>query len=580
MSLWQELKERNVVRVTALYLAAAWLILQVADLVFEAYEFPAFGMRVLITLMALGLPAAIALAWIYEWTPDGIRRDVTPAGQRFRRSGGRRLTAAIIVIAMLGLAVFLFVRPDVLPDDGEAWDAPEEAIAVMPFVNVADSAESDYFSDGLSAELMNLLADIPELRVTARSSSFYFKGRDAQPADIGRQLNVSHILEGEVRQSGDQLRISVQLINTKTGFRVWQDRYDRTMSDIFALQDEIAARTVDNLRVTMLGEAPRARVTDPAAFNAFLTASYFYGQRSPEAYENTLEHVEQSIAIDPEFPPAWTLLASTYVNLAILGEIPFEEGRRQARDAVERALQIDPDFSYANSARAWHAMFFERDFVTAAAFFRRALALAPGDATVLSNAAVFASTTGQFDKALDLTHGSIARNPISPVVHLNLSGLLNRMGRYADAIEAAHRALELNPGMESAMVNRCESLLLSERADRALECAQQITNELHRLKLSALAHRSLGAIEESDRALAELTAQFGNDEAFEIAKVHAWRDEFDAAFAMLDLAIAEEQNILGIRTEPVLRALHDDPRWNDLMSELGLADEQLASARL
>ena len=557
----------------AVYLAGAWLVLQVADLTLEAYELPSGSMRALIALLALGFPAALALSWIYRWTPDGVIRE-SAGDSAGSPPVGRRTVLTVIVLAGLATGVFFVGRATNAPEISAA-QAPAGSIAVIPFANTSAGEETDYFSDGLSTELLNLLADVPELRVTGRTSSFFYKGRKLDPRTIGQELNVANILEGEVRKAGNQLRITVSLVDTQTGYQVWSDTYNRELADIFDLQNEIAARTVDGLRGVILEEPPRATPADPAAFDLYLNGSYFYSLRGPENLRKAEEHLLRSIEIDPGFAPAWTTLASAYINMTLTDTLSFEQGADKARGSVEQALQIDPDFAFANSARAWHAMYFERDYALAGAFFNRALELAPGSSTIISNVAVYASVIGQPQVAVDLSREAIARDPISPVSWSNLSGQFNRAGRYSEAIGAAQKALELRPGMLGARVNLCEAYLLSEQPDRALACAESIENRFHELKTRAFAYHALGRDEDALAALSAIADQSGDQSAFEIARIQAWRGDADSAFAWLERAIEEEQNILGLRSEPMFNSIRTDNRWDPLLHRVGLADNQI-----
>ena len=576
MSFWRELKERSVVRMMVLYLAAAWLLMQVADLVVDAFALPAWAMRFLITVLVLGLPAVAALSWLYEWTPDGPRRDAE-AGGRSGRSSGARTSIAVTILVALALSVYA-LRPDTPANpgpDGNPAVSGMASIAVMPFANVSDDPGNEYFADGLTSELLNLLADIPELRVMARSASFYYKGKPTSPQQVGEQLNVEHLLEGEVRRAGEQLRISVWLINAATGSEIWHDTFDRTMQDIFSVQNEIAAATVDQMRVAILGEPPQSRETDPAAYEAFLLGQYFYGQRTPGGYWQAVNYLLEATGIDPEFVPAWTVLSSAYSNLVAMGELPYDDGNAKAIAAVENALTIDPDAAMANSARAWVAMRFERDYPAAASFFARALRRAPGQPAIIGNSAVLAVELGQLDRAIELTEQSIQLNPISAVGYANLAAHLSRAGRYREALEAAGTALELTPGNIGAQVNRAIALLLVEQPARALEQSESVGREAYRLYVQALAHHSLGQSGAADTVLEELIAGYSDRNGFEIAGVYAWRGEPGKAFDWLERAITGGQSCFGVKTEPMLQSLHDDARWEPLLQRLGLSDAQL-----
>ncbi len=574
MKLVSELRRRNVLRMAALYVVAAWLIVQVAGVLIDLAKLPDWTGTTILWLLAVGFPIALIFSWLYEITPEGIslEKDIDPTASTTHVTG-RRLD--FIVISMLCAAVILFAYD-------KWWTAAplDTSIAVLPFENMSDDPANEYFSDGLSEELLNMLAGIQELRVTARTSSFSFKDKDTDIPTIGRLLNVANVLEGSVRKSGNQLRITAQLINAETGYHLWSATYDREMDDIFAVQDEIATAVVAALRLSILREAPRARETTPEAFAAYLHGLHFYQQRTNDGYDKAVQYVQQALKIDPEYVPAWTLLGATYSNQALTGQMPFDDANTKALAAIEKALQIDPSFALANSARAWLAMVYERDYAVSAAYFRRALDLAPENSIILGNAAVLARALGRIDKAIEMTQKGLALNPVSAFAYVNLSDQLSHAGRPADAAEAARKAIELAPGYSTAKVNLAGAYLLGEQPEMAIEVAEQFDWPFYELFIHALAYDDLGRFDESDDALVMMTEQYADDYAFRIAAVHAWRNDIDTAFDWLYRALDEDQPTRGIKTDPFLRNLHDDARWNPLLTSFGLSDKQVAAIRL
>jgi TolB-like protein/Flp pilus assembly protein TadD len=573
MQFLEELKKRNVIRVAALYIVASWLILQVGDLIFDAFDVPSWSTRLLIAILILGFPIVLALSWAFELTSDGLVREQEIGRGVARRLSGRR--ANILIVAMVVLTVALVVADQMRPHTGP----DHRSIAVLPFLNISDDPANDYFSDGLSEELLNLLARIPELQVTARTSSFSFKDKDLDLPTIGRLLHVAHVLEGSVRKSGQQIRITAQLIDVESGFHVWSQNYDRDMDDIFVIQDEISAAVVAALRVSILGDAPRARGTDPEAFTAYLNASHFYQQRTNDSYNKAVSYAQQAIDIDPDYAPAWNLLSATYSNLAISRQLPYDEAHEKALLANERALGIDPNFALALSARAWLAMNHEYDFASAAVFFRRALDIEPNNPVILSNRAVLASRLRRTDEAIELSRKSLALDPITSVGYSNLSDFLARAGRPFEAIEVARKAVELAPGNEIARANLAIFYLLAEQADESVAELERFERDIYRFLIGALAFPAVDRAAESDAALAQLIEQYADSGAYYVAAVYAWRNDRDAAFEWLERAVSEGQSTNGIGNEPLLRNLHDDARWNPLLERLGLSDEQVAAIR-
>ena len=302
MSLFSELKRRNVLRVAVAYLAVAWLLIQIVETLFPVFGLSDALIRLVVILLAIGFPLTLIFSWLYELTPEGLKleRDVDRS-RSVAHHTGKKLDRAIIVVLALSLGYFALDKfvldpaRDAIREESVAQQARSEAlvesygdksIAVLPFVNMSSDAEQEYFSDGISEELLNLLAKIPELRVISRSSSFSYKGKEVSIPIVAEQLNVAHILEGSVRKTGNRVRITAQLIEARSDTHLWSETYDRTLDDIFATQDEIAAEVVEQLKVTLLSnDAPKVRQTDPAAYALFLQARHIRLQGSGEAYE-------------------------------------------------------------------------------------------------------------------------------------------------------------------------------------------------------------------------------------------------------------------------------------------------------
>ena len=307
MSFFSELQRRNVIRVAIAYMIVAWLVMQVSDVVISNITAPPWVFQVLMLFLAVGLPLAVIFAWAFELTPEGIKRErAVDRTRSITRTTGRKLDFIIIGVLMLALAYFAFDKFALSTDRDAALieattqgisdraaaeragpEISDRSIAVLPFINMSDDASNDYFSDGLSEELLNLLAKIPELRVTSRSSAFSYKGKDFKIPDVGRELNVSHVLEGSVRKADNQVRITAQLIDVSDDAHVWSETYDRSLDDIFAIQDEIAAEVVARLRVTLLGEVPTVQETDPTAYALYLQARHLGNQQSARSLEQS-----------------------------------------------------------------------------------------------------------------------------------------------------------------------------------------------------------------------------------------------------------------------------------------------------
>ena len=316
----QEIKRRNVFKVAVVYIIAGWLTMQVVDVMFPALKIPDWVTSAIAALMIIGFPFALIFAWAFELTPEGIKREKdVDRSQSITAHTGKKLNGTIIVILAIALGFMLVDKFYLSNDaadtaDGAAVVDIKPSIAVLPFVNMSDDKDNEYFSDGLSEELLNLLAKIPALHVAGRTSSFQFKGTNEDLRVIGEKLNVANVLEGSVRQSGTKLRITAQLINADTGYHLWSETYDRELTDIFVIQDEIAANVVEALRLKLLGEeipAPSHGTTNIEAYNLYLRALYLVDQMTEADLRNAMEVLKRAVQIDPNYADAYALLAET-----------------------------------------------------------------------------------------------------------------------------------------------------------------------------------------------------------------------------------------------------------------------------
>ncbi|MCZ6880460.1 MAG: hypothetical protein O7F13_04955, partial [Gammaproteobacteria bacterium] len=360
--LFAELKRRKVLKVVTAYVIAAWLALQMADMVREPLGMPDWVFQAILVALVIGFLLTVTLAWIFDFTPDGIRR--TPAAGDASDHGfstGRKID--FVIIAMLLVALVAFVGKDSLFGRHKAPSTAADAdvtksIAVLPFVSMSSDIENEYFSDGLSEELLNMLANIKDLKVAGRTSSFYYKDRDIDLREIGSQLNVNHVLEGSVRKSGNQVRITAQLVSVADGFHVWSETYDRQLDDIFKIQEEIARAVTAALKVTLLLEEDQALATqqalNPAAHSMYLIARSRQRERGLDNLEQAMHLFENIIEDFPDFAPAYSGLSDSILLLSNNHLIiPFAEARGKATPLIEKALQLAPGSSDAWTSKGF-----------------------------------------------------------------------------------------------------------------------------------------------------------------------------------------------------------------------------------
>ena len=594
MSFYAELKRRNVFRVGAAYIVVAWLLIQVAETIFPLFGFDDTPARiVVITLSILFIPTVVA-AWVFELTPEGLKRDdEVDRGQPITMRTGKRLDQIIMVVLALALGYFAFDKFVLDPArDAEIAQTSAEAgaeqalqkargtgfsshsIAVLPFINISSDKEQEYFSEGLSEELLNLLAKIPELRVAARTSSFSYKGKDTKIAQIGEELNVAHVLEGSVRKSGNQIRITAQLIKTDNGFRVWSETYGRTFSDIFAMQDEIAASVVEALKVSMLGVIPTQQETNPEVYALYLQGRFFNNRRDDESVQKALTSLKQALDIDPNYAPAWVELNMTYFSLGRNGTLSFAESSRLARSAVDRALAIDSNLASAWAARAYLLRTFEKDWAGAQAAIERAIELEPNNANVLNSAASIASTFGRLPEAIELFEKGVLLDP------LNLPGLsalgrrYMRVGRIDDAFDVFDRVLAIKPDFPGMRNLLSRAYMLRGDLENALLEIEKKPDAFYYRYAKANVLYLMGKETEAQALINELLETSADKAPRAMATVYAWRGEGDSAFEWLETAYEQDDaspnSFLG---NLWWRKLTSDPRYSAFVEKIGLLEE-------
>ena len=587
-----ELKRRRVFRVMAVYGAVAFVILQVADIALPGLGLPEWTITLILALTLLGFPFAVVLAWAFDMTPEGMQRtaDATPAEltQIIAAPASQRWPAG--VLALVGMTALLAgawyvgrqsapaAAADSVAEARPAVGVSSASIAVLPFVNMSSDPEQEYFSDGISEELLNLLAKIPELQVASRTSAFSYKGKDVKLADVARELNVAHVLEGSVRKSGDQVRVTAQLIKADDGFHVWSETWDRSLDDIFQIQDEIAADVAAQLKVTLLGAAPAVAETDPEAYALFLQARQLGHQGTAAGYEQSAALYQQALEIDPDYAAAWAGMGHTYNQQVFAGLRPFGE-IRLGREATNRALAIDSDLAPAHAQLGWIANNFDNDPATAVRSYQHALALDPANADIMVEAAILARDLGRLDEASVLLEYAVARDPVNPLGHQSLGTTYLWAGRLDESIASYRSAQALSPSRIGVQYNIGLALLLKGEADSALATfALEEGDEEYRVKGTALALHDLGRAEEFEVAFSELRERWGSRWPSEVAHVYAWIGDADAAFEWLDKAV--DQNEDGLNTQ-FLRMfyapVHDDPRWQAFREQTGTSEQQLAA---
>jgi TolB-like protein/DNA-binding winged helix-turn-helix (wHTH) protein/Tfp pilus assembly protein PilF len=482
-----------------------------------------------------------------------------------------------LVVAVLAFGAWWYQRDgaDSAHDSLVQDSAAPASIAVLPFINMSDEPGNEYFVDGLTEELQILLAKIPQLKVSARTSSFAFRDKDATIAEIARTLNVAHLLEGSVRKSGNRIRVSVQLIEAQSGFELWSESYDRTLNDIFAVQDDVAASVVGALRISLMNEPPRLRETDAEVYSLYLQGKYLMTppRGGKENLENAVSAFEQVLAIDPDYAPAWVGISWAYEYQRREKVIPEEQAIALARDASERALAIDDKLPLAWSTLAFIRKKYDWDWEGAEFAMDKALQLQPNNADVFTGLGSVASSLGQLDKSIELLERAVALDPLGLQGHLSLGLRYRARGRYDDALELYKRTLVLYPENAWTLENIAETYLRQGNPERALAEMEKLpySDLLNNVKAETLF--ILGREKESRALVSEFLdtpAEFG---PFAKAQIYAWQGEHDDAFRSLEIAF--EQHHVGLANILLyipFRYLEADPRYPVFLEKLGLLE--------
>ncbi|UCF19222.1 MAG: tetratricopeptide repeat protein [Gemmatimonadota bacterium] len=577
-----DLKRRHVFKVAAVYGAAAFAVMQAADFLVPALRVPEVVATLIALAALLGFPIAVSLAWIFDRTPQGLKRTDAADSDELEaivaQPRAQRWPAGIV--ALLATLVFVAGGWWILSEEtgtaGPAASAPaDRSIAVMPFVNLSNDPDSEYFSDGLAEELINALTQVPGLKVAARTSSFAFKGRNLDVRDIGDTLGVSTVLEGSVRMSGERVRIRAQLTDVESGFNIWSDTYDLEMTDIFAVQDEIARAIVGALEVRLAGELDRGLVPEATseidAYTHYLRGRYLWNQRSLTGLYAAIDQFKQAIALDPEFAQAYAGLAEAYLLLPEYGGPTVPEIEAEARAATQRALALDPASSQAHTAFAYYKFRFAWDWEGAEEEFRAAIELNPTYATAHQWYAELLAAMRRQDEALTEARWAYELEPLAPAVNVALGETLDLSGRVAEAVEQFERTLQIAPdyGIAHYLLARAYvelgELAAADSTYQTYARIEGIDPDPLRTYVAALADP-----ERMPEAAAALEASAADGLMYN-AEYFAQLGLLDETLAALERAYEERRPYLvAANVWPQFEGLRDEPRFLGFLKRLGL----------
>ena len=520
------------------------------------------------------LIAAVQRATASEHTAQApVMPPSTTGTRRVWVFAGAFLALAVAAVYFLNGKAWL-PRRTIGNDDSPAVVVGDKSIAVLPFADLSEQKDQEYFSDGLSEELIDHLVHSGDLSVIARTSSFQFKGINEDVRSIARKLGVTHVLDGSVRRDGQQVRITAHLIRASDGVDLWSQTYDRSLLDIFKVQDEIAEKVSHALRGALRnGHRAANREPDIRAYNLVLQGNYFKARRTLSDVEKAAQLYQQAIDINSDYALAWARLASAYLSAEMLKGPPSELQNKRVVDALDRAIRLDPNLTWAYYTRAGFEMSVVWDWAASKADTERVSALDPQFEWLPSALGDLALTFGEVDRAVELYEDDLARNPLDPNALDSLGAALCAANRWHECLQTRLSLLQLHPEFGAANSAAGLAHLYDGQFAAALQFFQKEPNEGFRLGGLALVYWAMGRHRESDAALHSLTDGFGSIDAYGIAAVHSYRGEIDDAFRWLDRAYrGHDYGMLGVKTDPLLRNLHGDPRFHALLMRMGLAD--------
>jgi TolB-like protein/Tfp pilus assembly protein PilF len=568
---FEEVRQRKVYRIAAVYIVAAGFIIQIASAAFPAWELPNWSLRLVIVLLLIGFPIALILAWAYDVTPQGIR--ATPMTSAPRSHQRRNVIMLIATGVVVSVAAGFFLLPRV------SARKIDKSIAVLPFENLSDEKENAYFADGIQEEILTRLAKIADLKVISRTSTQRYQSKPGNLAEIAKQLGVANILEGGVQKAADRVRVNVQLVNAQTDSHLWAETYDRKLTDIFAVESEIAKAIAESLQAKLSAAEKQLIATQPTtdmtAYELYLKGRSLWGKRGGDNIRQAIAFYEQALARDPNYAPAYAGLAEAYVVLPYFTEVAPWEACSKAKAAALKALQLDDKLEEAHTALA-DVLFEDLDMAGSISEFQRAIALNPNYATAhqwYGNDPLV--SLGRFDEAI--AEGKRARelDPLSPIINTDLGRTFAMARRYDEAIAQLRKTLEIDPTFLIGRLSLGLALQLKGDLPAAIaeySKAQQLSDDLRVHVAIATAKAQSGDKEAAAQMLAELEelGRHRNVRAYWRTLLYLGLGNRDEAIRWLEQSFAnhEGQPVAYIKVDPLFEPLRRDPRFEALVQKV------------
>ena len=586
-----ELRRRNVYKVAVAYAVVGWLLIQIATQVFPFFEIPNWAVRLVVLLIIAGIPIALVIAWAFELTPEGLKRTEAVEGAL---SESRTWVYVVVIAGLLSIGLFFLGRYTALRSVGErpsGGSSPAKSIAVLPFENRSKDPENAYFTEGVQDEILTRLAKVADLKVISRTSTQRFQSAPEDLPKIARQLGVGHILEGSVQKAGEAVRVNVQLINAATDTHLWAESFDRKLTDIFAVESEIAKSIADKLQARLTGSEAHAMSARPTenteAYQLYLKGRFFWNKRTAKDFKTALNYFQEAIDKDPGFALAYAGLADTYVLLSGYAAASPKESLPKAKAAAAKALELDNTLGEAHASLAQAVFAYDFDFAKANQEFQRAIELNPNYATAHQwYAESGLAALGRFDEAIAEIKRALELDPLSVIINADVGTILSTARRYDEAIEQLRKTLEMDPEFYYARWNLGQVLELKGRTEEAMaeyEKAIALNDDPLPLALLGRLYARTGRRDEALKIVKRLrnAANTRYVSPYDFALIQMGLGQKDEAIRLLEQAYDERNgyDIAFIKTDPLLNPLRGEPRFEALVQKVFAPKESTTASQ-
>src|SRR6266446_8688653 len=584
-----ELKRRNVYKVAIAYGAVAWLLTEIATQVFPFFEIPNWVVRLVVLVVIAGFPIAVVVAWAFELTPEGLKRtEIADAEYPLGRSPKRAWIYIVIIAGAISVGVFFLGRYTARRAEGGgpgASSLPEKSIAVLPFDNLSRDPDNAYFAEGVQDEILTRLAKIADLKVISRTSTQKYKSAPDNLREIAKQLDVVNILEGSVQKAADQVRVTVQLINATTDAHLWAETYDRKLTDIFALESDIAKTIADTLQAKLTGSEERMMskkpTANPEAYELYLKGRFFWNKRTGVDLRKAIDYFNQAVVKDPSYALAYAGLADAYVLLSGFGAASPKDSLPQAKAAAEKALELDNSLGEAHASLAQALFAYDFNIAGANREFRRAIELNPNYATAHHWYGESGLTPlGQFEDAIAELKRALELDPLSVIINADVGTVLTSARRYDEAIEQLRKTLEMDPSLYYAHYNLGEALEMKDLTENAIAEYQRaigLNNDPVPQALLGHLYAKIGKKNEARQILQQLheSSKQHYVSPYLFAMIHIGLGDKDQAIDFLEKTYEDRDgySIAFVKVDPFLDPLRSDPRFEALVQKVFTAKE-------